>query len=73
MDLLFIVEDRKQDDFEKIYELLFEFSLEFEWAPLIIAEKRFKALKKERHPFLEKICRDGRILYDADKNKRKGN
>jgi len=73
VDLLFIVEDRKQDDFEKIYELLFEFSLEFEWAPLIIAEKRFKALKKERHPFLEKICRDGRILYDADKNKRKGN
>ena len=68
VDLLFIMGDRKQDDFEKIYELLFGFSLEFEWAPLIVPEKRFKELKKEHNPFLQEICRDGRILYDINKD-----
>jgi predicted nucleotidyltransferase len=63
VDLLIIVSKRTANDFENIYEQLFDFSLEYEWSPLIMTEKQFKMLKKENNPFIKEIIKDGIVLW----------
>jgi len=66
VDLLFVVKNQGKNEFEVIYETLYDFSLEFEWAPLVITETRFQELKKEHNSFLREICSNGIVLYDEE-------
>ncbi|MGV9171067.1 MAG: nucleotidyltransferase domain-containing protein [Promethearchaeia archaeon] len=63
VDLLIVVDHRTKDDFERIYERLYDFSLEFEWAPLIITKKRFEDLKNRGNPFIKEILREGILIW----------
>ena len=63
MDLLIIVSERKKNDFEEIYEQLFEFSLEYEWSPLLITEERLNELKNEDNEFVSDIIREGSVIW----------
>jgi predicted nucleotidyltransferase len=58
VDLLFIVSKHTPKEFEKIYETLYDISKEYEWAPLIISEKKFEKLKSERNQFFKKVEKD---------------
>jgi predicted nucleotidyltransferase len=62
VDLLIIVSKRTKNDFEKIYETLFDFSLKYEWSPLILSEDRFNELKTTNRFFFKNIVNDGIIL-----------
>lgn len=46
VDLLIIVNKHIKNDFEVIYETLYDFSLDFEWSPQLLTEVKFKKLKK---------------------------
>ena len=63
MDLLIIVSERKKDDFEKIYEQLFEISLEYEWSPFLITEEHLNELKNEDNEFVSDIIREGSVIW----------
>lgn len=63
VDLLIIVSERKKNDFEEIYEQLFEFSLEYEWSPLLITEERINELKNEDNEFVSDIIREGSVIW----------
>jgi len=63
VDLLIIVNKRIANDFENIYELLFDISLEYEWSPIIMTEKQFEMLKKENNPFIKEVIKDGIVLW----------
>ncbi|MBD3196830.1 MAG: hypothetical protein GF317_17365 [Candidatus Lokiarchaeota archaeon] len=63
VDLLIIVSERKKNDFEKIYELLFEISLEYEWSPLLITEERLNELKNEDNEFIRAILRESIVIW----------
>ena len=62
VDLLIIVKKRTDNDFEEIYETLVELSLEYEWTPLLLTEKRFKVLKEENLPFFKEVIKDGIVI-----------
>ena len=59
VDLLIIVTERTKNDFEKIYEALFNLSLNYEWSPLILSEARFYELENTNKFFFEAIMKDG--------------
>ncbi|MBD3227084.1 MAG: hypothetical protein GF329_02765 [Candidatus Lokiarchaeota archaeon] len=65
VDLLIIVDQRTDKDFEIIYETLYDISTDFEWSPLIITEERFNELKKERKHFFRGILSDGIAIFDG--------
>jgi len=62
VDLLIIVKKRTENDFEKIYETLIEISLEYEWSPLLLSDKKFRELKKEDTAFMKEVIKDGIII-----------
>jgi len=62
VDLLIIVKKRIDNDFEEIYEALVDLSLEYEWSPLLLIEKRFRKLKKEDTPFFKEVIKDGILI-----------
>ena len=66
VDLLIIVEKRTTNDFEKIYEALYDFSLEFEWSPLIVSEKRFMELKNEYLSIFREILKNGNLIWSKE-------
>ena len=63
VDLLIIVKKREDNDFEDIYESLNDISLEYEWSPLLIVEKRYNKLKKQHSPFFREVLKDGIEIY----------
>ena len=67
VDLLIIVSERKKNDFEKIYEQLFEISLEYEWSPLLITDKRLNELKNEDNEFISDILKESIVIW-SNKN-----
>lgn len=62
-DLLFIVNKRIKNDFEVIYELLYDLSLDFEWSPQLHLEVKFKKLRKEGSAFIKTIINKGIELW----------
>lgn len=62
VDLLIIVKKRTDNDFEEIYETLVDLSLEYEWTPLLLTEKRFRELKEEDLPFFKEVVKDGIVI-----------
>ena len=56
-------QERKKNDFEKIYEQLFEISLEYEWSPLLITDKRFNELKNEDNEFIRDILKENIAIW----------
>ncbi len=66
MDLLIIVKQRIENDFEIIYETLYDFSIDFEWSPLILTKKRFNELKKKNNYFFREILNDGIVIYEKN-------
>jgi predicted nucleotidyltransferase len=63
VDLLFIVNKRTKNDFEIIYERLFDISFDYEWSPIIITKERFRELKQDDTPFIQKILKEGIRLW----------
>ena len=63
MDLLIIVSERKKNDFEEIYEQLFEFSLEYEWSPFLITEEHLNELKNEGNEFISDILKENIVIW----------
>lgn len=63
VDLVFIVSARTPNDFEKIYEKLYNLSAEYEWSPLIYSEQQFENVKKKSNNFYEEIMKTGRIIF----------
>ncbi|TXT66345.1 MAG: hypothetical protein BAJALOKI3v1_30003 [Promethearchaeota archaeon] len=63
VDLVFIVSERTSNDFEKIYEKLFDLSSEYEWSPLIYSEEQFDKLKQKSNSFYREIMKTGRIIF----------
>lgn len=63
VDLIIIVSERIENDFELIYERLFDFSLEFEWAPLIFTEERFNSLTKKKTPFFQVVLEEAITIW----------
>ncbi|MBD3212569.1 MAG: hypothetical protein GF311_08170 [Candidatus Lokiarchaeota archaeon] len=63
VDLVFIVSERTPNDFEKIYEKLYNLSAEYEWSPLVYSEEQFENVKKKSNNFYEEIMKTGRIIF----------
>lgn len=63
VDLLFIVNKRTKNDFEIIYERLFDISFDYEWPPIIITKESFRELKQDDVPFIKKILEEGIRLW----------
>ena len=63
VDLLIIVSKRTINDFEKIYETLFDLSLKYEWAPLILSEDRLNELQTTNKFFFRNLLDDGIIIW----------
>jgi predicted nucleotidyltransferase len=63
VDLVFIVSERTSNDFEKIYEKLFDLSSEYEWSPLVYSEEQFDKLKQKSNSFYREIMKTGRIIF----------
>jgi predicted nucleotidyltransferase len=63
VDLLIIVSKHIENDFEIIYEALFDFSLEFEWSPLIVLEDRFNKLKSTHNHFFNEALERGITIW----------
>jgi len=63
VDLLFIIDKRFPNDFEIIYEFLYDLSLNYEWAPLILDVNHFKKLQEEKGFFIREILEEGIIIY----------
>jgi predicted nucleotidyltransferase len=59
VDLLIIVKKRTKNDFEKIYEALFDLSLKYEWSPLILSEAHFNELENTDKFFFKALLKDG--------------
>jgi predicted nucleotidyltransferase len=59
VDLLIIVTERTKNDFEKIYEALFNISSKYEWSPLILSEIRLSELENTNKFFFKAIYKDG--------------
>ena len=68
VDLLIIVSKRTKNDFEKIYETLFDLSLKYEWAPLILSEDRFNELQTTNQFFFRNLLKDGIIIWSESSN-----
>lgn len=66
VDLLIIVKKRISNAFEEIYGALFDISLDYEWAPLLITEKRFREQKKENSYFFKEIINDGIVIWSKE-------
>ncbi len=63
VDLLIIVSERNKDDFESIYEMLVDCSLEYDWAPLVLSEERFNSLKKTNKHFFQVALEEGITIW----------
>jgi predicted nucleotidyltransferase len=63
VDLLIVVSERTKNDFEKIYETLFDLSIEYEWSPLILSEDRFNELKKTHNNFFKNALEEGIVIW----------
>ncbi|MHA1671060.1 MAG: nucleotidyltransferase domain-containing protein [Promethearchaeota archaeon] len=62
VDLLIIVKKRTDNDFEEIYEILVDLSLDYEWSPILLTENRFRKLEKENTPFFKEVIKDGIVI-----------
>ncbi len=63
VDILIVVTERTKNDFEKIYSLLYDLSLEFEWSPLILTKEELKKRKVEKDPFILTILDEGQEIW----------
>jgi len=63
VDLLIIVNKRIKNDFEVIYETLYDLSVDYEWSPQLLTEVKFKKLKEEGSHFIKTIINEGIELY----------
>ena len=63
VDLLIIVKELTENDFEKIYSILFDFSIEYEWSPLIVSEDRYNTLKITPTHFFNSIMQEGIVIW----------
>ena len=63
VDLLIIVKEHTENDFEKIYGALFDLSIEYEWSPLILSEDRFNTLKITPTHFFNSVMQEGIVIW----------
>jgi predicted nucleotidyltransferase len=66
VDLLILVSKHSKNDFEKIYETLFELSLDYEWSPLILSEDTYQKSKMTHKTFFESILNDGIVIFSEN-------
>jgi predicted nucleotidyltransferase len=63
VDILIVVTKKTKDDFEKIYSLLYDLSLEYEWSPLILTKEELDKRKMEEDSFIHTILEEGREIW----------
>jgi predicted nucleotidyltransferase len=66
VDLLIIVSKRTKNDFEKIYETLFDISLEYEWSPLILSKDHFQRVRTTYQSFFKGILEEGIVIWSEN-------
>jgi predicted nucleotidyltransferase len=66
VDLLVIVSTHRPQEFEKIYQTLFDISLDYEWTPIIISEKEYRQLRAERKEFFRNIEEEKVVIWSKN-------
>ena len=66
VDLLFILKEESEVEFEEVYDVLLSLSNEFAWAPIVKCEKEIQKMCDENYFWIIDALKTGKTIWKVD-------